>query len=112
VPLPAPPPFRPPHIAQVKALPTKPFRVSGAPAAPKIAKVSIRPLNLGGFAATHHFGNPAALAKPKPAKTFVFSSPAKMAAHLKRIEDTAWLHPNPAHDARRMVQVLDLGETP
>lgn len=74
--------------------------------APKIAAVKIRPLNAGGLEVTHSF--PA----PHPAKQFVFASPTKMVQHLRRIEDTAWLHPNTAKDARRTVQVLNAGEEP
>lgn len=99
------PAFRAPKMA----MPQPHFGAAAKPPsvkAPKIASVKIRPLNAGGLEVTHSFP------KPHPAKQFVFNSPAKMVQHLRRIEATAWLHPNTARDARRTVEILDAGETP
>lgn len=88
-----------PHITA--PLPKVRFKAT----APKIAAVHIHPVS-NGFKVTHQFQAP-----HKP-KQFVFQNPAKMVQHLRRIENTAWLHPNTARDAKREVEVLDLGETP
>ena len=74
------------------------------PKVPKLTAVHIKPA-INGFHVTHQFQH------PHPPKQFVFQNPAKMLTHLRRIENTQWLHPT-QDPARRTVSVLDLGETP
>lgn len=54
---------------------------------------------------THNF------TAPKQPKQFAFDAPAKVTQHLRRIENTAWLHPA-AKPANRTVEVLNEGEVP
>jgi hypothetical protein len=66
--------------------------------------VHIEPVK-NGLTVTH------SMSGPHPAKQFVFGSPAKMLTHLKRIQNTAWLHPM-QDPAKRVVSSQDLGGIP
>lgn len=81
-----------PHFASARSIKVQP---------PKIRAVKVAPVS-NGLHVTH------LMSGPHPNKEFVFASPAKMVSHLKRIQDTEWLHPM-NDPAKKTTSVLDLG---
>lgn len=83
----------------VKSLPMpKPIK---APTPPKIAAVTVKKMG-SGFAVQHHMTS-----GPRPVP-FVFSDPAKMLTHLRRIEKAQWREPDKPI-AGAITHDLDLG---
>ena len=86
-------------------LPT-PFKFPKAPAAPavpKIRAIKIAPVT-GGFHVQHAMSHGGT-------QHFVFSNPAKMVTHLRRIQKNGWMKPG-QDPAGAIVHDLNIGETP
>jgi hypothetical protein len=70
------------------------------PGVPKLIHVDINKVG-NGFNVKHSF-------HAHPPKQFVFHKASKMLAHIKRIQNSDWLHPNVDRDAKRITGVLNL----
>lgn len=89
-----------PKLLKPKPLPMpKPIKVS----APKIASLHVTPMN-GGIKVQHNMTH-----GPKPVP-FVFSDPARMMTHLRRIQDNQWRMPD-RNEGSAVSKALDLNGT-
>ena len=71
------------------------------PAAPKLSHIEVKPAGKG-LQATHvyHGG---------PSKQFVFKKPTDLAAHIKKVQGSEWLHPNVQRSSGKIDRLLDIG---
>lgn len=72
------------------------------PHANKLSQVSLRPMAGGAVRATHHY-------TAAPTKTFTFRKPTDLAAHIKKIQNGEWAHPNVERSAGKIDRTMDIG---